>query len=288
MANPTTWKMVKEAVEQLGGKGTNGEIKRYINQKYGAVNDNTINCTILLCCVNKQSRVNWPENSRPRLAESQYDFLYSSGRGQVELYNPEIHGNWEIRQEEDGKLVVEQLVIEHVPGDGLHLVPDIISTLGNTGMSQSVDMLFPLEAHLRDFIAKNLSTVNVSGSNLRLYVDDQGNDGIEYQTGVGRIDILAVDEQNGDFVVLELKLSRGVDSAMGQLLRYMGWVKVNLSPKRTVRGIIVAGTIDDKLKYAASIVDNVSLFKYQIDFSLEEEALNPVLLNNNSINRGGI
>jgi hypothetical protein len=134
------------------------------------------------------------------------------------------------------------------------------------------EMYFPWETHLRDFIAKNLSSMSIGGKALRLYVDNDGGDGIEFQTDVGRIDILAVD-QDDNFVVFELKLNKGVDNAMGQLLRYMGWIKSEFAPDKDVQGVIVAGEIDEKLKYAASMVKNVTLFKYQITFSLQEESL---------------
>jgi len=53
--------------------------------------------------------------------------------------------------------------------------------------------VFELEWQLRDFIAHNIESLSVDGKSLRLYVDDQGRDGVEYPTGVGPIDILAID-----------------------------------------------------------------------------------------------
>ncbi|MCD6399578.1 DUF91 domain-containing protein, partial [candidate division WOR-3 bacterium] len=80
---PYVWQMCKEAVESLGGKASYREIKNYIHKKYSGVNDNTITCQIIVCTVNHPSRVHYPENKKPRLCDSQYDFLYSIGRGQV-------------------------------------------------------------------------------------------------------------------------------------------------------------------------------------------------------------
>ncbi|SHL13590.1 endonuclease NucS domain-containing protein [Alicyclobacillus tolerans] len=133
-------------------------------------------------------------------------------------------------------------------------------------------LLFPLESHLRDFIAKHLPSISVGNQKLHLFVDDSGSDGVEYQTEVGRIDILALND-NDEFVVFELKLSKGADQSLGQLLRYMGWVNSHLSPSKPVHGVIVAGDIDSKLKYAASIVPNVSLFRYEVSFAVEEVSL---------------
>ncbi len=127
---------------------------------------------------------------------------------------------------------------------------------------------FALEAHLRDFIIENVEKVQVGGSQLHLYTDANGN-GREYQTAVGAIDILAVDDA-GTFFVFELKLNRGPDRALGQLARYMGWVKVTLAADREVRGVIVARSIDDKLRYAASVIPNVFLLQYEVEFRLKD------------------
>lgn len=45
--------------------------------------------------------------------------------------------------------------------------------------------------------------------------------GVEYQTDAGRIDLLARD-MNKNLVVVELKASKAKDSALGQLLGYVG------------------------------------------------------------------
>jgi hypothetical protein len=103
------WQMIKEAVAELGGDAiTNADIRKYILDLYGDVNEGTINDQIIICCVNRPSRVNFPENHKARIADGQYDFLYSTKRGVVVLYDPEKHGKWEITAI-DGKPVVKQL-----------------------------------------------------------------------------------------------------------------------------------------------------------------------------------
>ncbi|MCY1460399.1 hypothetical protein D9M71_779550 [compost metagenome] len=63
---------------------------------------------------------------------------------------------------------------------------------------------------------------------MNLY-EDEDLPAIEYEAGGGRrIDILAVD-RNGAFVVIELKVSPGYDRVIGQLLRYMNWVRRDLA-----------------------------------------------------------
>ena len=97
----------------------------------------------------------------------------------------------------------------------------------------------------------------------------QQRNGREYLTDVGPIDILAEDD-SGAFVVFELKLDRGPDRALGQLARYMGWVKLRLAGERAVRGVVVASSIDDRLRYAVCVVPNVSLLEYEVEFRLHD------------------
>jgi hypothetical protein len=130
---------------------------------------------------------------------------------------------------------------------------------------------FVLEAQLRDFIAANLSRLQIGGKRLTLFQDHAGHSGVEYPTAVGPIDILAVDE-DGRFVVFELKLNRGPDRALGQLARYMGWVKVNVAAGQKVIGVAVASSIDERLRYAACVLPDVVLFEYEVEFRLRDVA----------------
>ena len=79
---------------------------------------------------------------------------------------------------------------------------------------------------------------------------------------------------DGAFVVIELKVSRGYDRVIGQLLRYMAWVKNNLADNAPVRGIIVASDISNDLKLAASLIPDAKLVEYEISFSLRPIASN--------------
>ena len=133
--------------------------------------------------------------------------------------------------------------------------------------AREAEPFFALEHQLRDFLAQNIATVPVGGRRLQLYVDPTGRDGIEYSTDVGFIDILAVDE-NGDFVVFELKRARTADRAIGQLTRYMGWLKHTIARERKVSGVIVAREIDQRLRFAASVIPEVVLLEYKVEFTL--------------------
>lgn len=262
-SRPPVRQMVREAIEALGGPAANSAIRDWVNQSYPGTHPGTIAAAINMCSVNSPSRIHWPENTRPRPAtDTRYDFLFKVSRGTVERYDPKVHGEWEIARNEFGSLIVRQVGIDEAEtSDAIDAAPE-----------QAV-MLFPLEAHLRDFLARNLGRVKIGAHILRLYQDESGREGVEYPTEVGPIDILAITE-TGEFVVFELKLGSGPDRALGQVLRYMGWVKVHLSQRdQSVRGVIVAGSIDEKLRYAASLVPGISLFEYELDFRIRPTAL---------------
>ena len=130
------------------------------------------------------------------------------------------------------------------------------------------DPRFSLEYQLRDFLASNLHTIDIDNIRLRLFVDAAGRDGVEFPTAVGPIDILAVGD-NGSLFVFELKRANSSDRAIGQLARYMGWVRQTIGKDRQVRGVIVAKDISENLRYAASVVPNVHLFEYEVKFTLQ-------------------
>jgi hypothetical protein len=71
--------------------------------------------------------------------------------------------------------------------------------------------------------------------------------------------------------VIELKVSKGYDRAIGQLLRYMGWIDQNLAePGQKVKGMIIARSISDDLRLATSRISDVELYEYQLSISLNK------------------
>jgi endonuclease len=122
---------------------------------------------------------------------------------------------------------------------------------------------FAFERDLRSYLSKNLATLE---KGLKLYQDEDLS-GIEFPVGGRFIDILAIDT-NGDFVVIELKVSRGYDRVVGQILRYMAWVKKHLAADKKVKGIIIANEMTEDLRLAASLVSDLRLFEYAISMEL--------------------
>lgn len=126
---------------------------------------------------------------------------------------------------------------------------------------------FAYETDLRDYLAKNLTKLEAG---LRLY-EEEGITGIEFPVGGRFIDILATDSKGG-LVVVELKVSRGYDRVIGQLMRYVAWIKKNLAePNQNVRGLIIAREISEDLQLACSLVPGVELFEYELSLSLKRK-----------------
>ena len=129
-----------------------------------------------------------------------------------------------------------------------------------------------LERIVRDFLADSIIKGKIDS--LRLY---NGIQGVEYNTkNAGKIDLLCVNKL-GDFVVLEIKRDSTSDKVVGQIQRYMGWVKENLAENKNVYGIIIMRKQDDddpqfiNLKYAIKANPNISLKFYQMSINLLEE-----------------
>ena len=91
----------------------------------------------------------------------------------------------------------------------------------------------------------------------------------QYKTEIGPIDILAIDKKTKSHVVIELKKNQTSDDTVGQLMRYMGWVKRNKKDKN-VKGIIIAREFDKRLDYALEVSSDIEVFLYEVDFKLKE------------------
>jgi len=125
-------------------------------------------------------------------------------------------------------------------------------------VEDSLEASLSLERDLHAYLAKRVNEIE---SGLTLVEN-----GIEYQTDAGRIDLLARDA-NSHLVVVELKAGKAKDAALGQLLGYIGCLTAK---EPHVRGILVAAGFDSRVVFAARGLSNVKLVRYQISFNLEE------------------
>ena len=140
---------------------------------------------------------------------------------------------------------------------------------------ESESQLFGLERHLHEFLRDNWDRTEL-GRSWALY-REPGNDqaGYEYTCRVGpnklgRIDLLAHHRHEPKWLIVELKRNQTGDETLGQVMRYMGWIKRHLAePNEEIRGLIIAHETDDTLVYAVSMVPTVDLYRYKVRFQLE-------------------
>lgn len=235
--------LMKEFAAQLkpGEVFGRNRVLDWFEARYGKIKPATVRAHIESMSVNSNARRNFA-NVKPG---SGHDLFYKLGSNEFRLWDAAKDGppHYPTPQSEVG--AAEEL-----------------------GESEVGSSEFALESDLRNYISKNLSVIEPG---LKLYDDGEGMTGIEYPADGRRIDLLCEDK-GGSFVVVELKVSRGYDRVIGQILRYMAWVKANLADNREVRGVIVASKISDDLKLAASLVPGVSLVEYEISFRLKPVA----------------
>jgi hypothetical protein len=222
-----------------GGHFTRQDILKWFQENYPKIKQGTVNAHLVLMSTNAPSRVH--HNLRLNGAD---DLLFQIDRSHFRLYMKESDP------------------------------PPIYREDANVSSAEDIDYTeeessetheFAYEEDLKNFLANNLQVIRPS---LAVYQDGDIS-GIEFPVGGRYIDILAVEKGN-DLVVIELKVSKGYDRAVGQLLRYMGWIAQNLAePNQKVKGMIIARTISEDLRLAASRVNDVELFEYQLSIALK-------------------
>jgi len=229
-------------------------VKDWFAQHYPRIKPATVGMHTDAMATNAPVRKHHP-SVRPG---SGHDLFFKLGPGQFRLYDPKTdptpyHPN--ATPTLGGK---DETALEPAAVDA---EDEAVAAEGNAE--------FVYEVELRNNLANNLASIEPG---LRLYRDEDGEfDGLEFPVGGRRIDILAVDK-NGDYVVIELKVSRGHERTIGQLARYMGWIKKNLAGEKKTRGMIVASKVTEDLKLAASVISHVALVEYQMSLSFKEIA----------------
>lgn len=129
---------------------------------------------------------------------------------------------------------------------------------------------FALEKHLEDFLVQNWHKTEL-GKKYNIYTEDGEIIGKQYPSDTGPIDILAISKDKKELLVVELKKGRISDVVIGQVQRYMGYVKEELADKtQKVKGVIIAFENDTGLSRALSVTQNIEFYTYKINFKLEK------------------
>ncbi len=234
---------IVEAFENESGVLTTDQVtqrvySRHLDQPW---KEGTISCHLIGMSVNHPSSRHYP-------SQRKHAFLFSLGGGRYRRWNPQRDGTW----------VVTDTGVQLVDEGGDALMPEDESESEADYVGTSVS----LERDLERSLLANLEQLKPG---LKLYTGE-GTSGYQLDTGVvGRLDILAVDNQ-GNYVVIELKAGEADERVCAQILRYMGWVKRELAKGKPVRGIIVANDFHERARYAVEAMPNVVLKRYQVLF----------------------
>ncbi|MDD5593156.1 MAG: endonuclease NucS [Candidatus Margulisbacteria bacterium] len=130
---------------------------------------------------------------------------------------------------------------------------------------------FALEEHLEDFLVENWESTDL-GKRYDIYEEDGEMVGQQYPSDTGPIDILAISKDKKELLIVELKKGRTSDIVVGQVQRYMGYVKEELAEEgQSVRGAIIAFEDDKKINRALSVAPNIDFYTYKIQFKLEKK-----------------
>jgi len=130
---------------------------------------------------------------------------------------------------------------------------------------------FALEKHLEDFLVSNWSKTEF-GKDYKIFEDDGELVGQQYPSDTGPIDILAISKDEKEILVVELKKGRASDNVVGQVQRYMGFVKEELCTReQTVKGVIVALEDDTRIRRALSVANNIDFYRYEVNFKLKKQ-----------------
>ena len=107
------------------------------------------------------------------------------------------------------------------------------------------------------------------GSSLEFYKDNK-HGARRFPAGAWTIDFLARDTGTNDLVIIQLKRGETSDSTVGQLLRYISWIKEKVAAEdQNVRGIIITKDVDAALEYAVRSLPYVAVKTYEVDFQLK-------------------
>ena len=238
MVNKTHAEMIREAIEELGNAKPR-TIMDFINRKYPEVEvkKDSFRADIIGCSVNHTSSHHY--SGMPKF------LFYERDKGVYQLYNPEKHGKWIVSEK------------------GAHMVGQPINNIESEEISSEAEI--SLERDLEEYIIRNLDQID---EGLKLY-SKEGVSGRQFNTNIGKVDILSVDKNN-NFVVIELKAGTANYSVIGQVLGYIHEVRQNIASGKEVKGIIIADDFEKKLMAAVFEIPHVSLKKYRVNFTFED------------------
>ena len=121
-------------------------------------------------------------------------------------------------------------------------------------------LTFAMEKHLEDFLVSNWPNT-LLGQDYEIYQEEEFT-GQQFPTDTGLIDILAISKDKQTLLVVELKRGRGSDVVVGQILRYMGYVRDELAEEnQKVKGVIIAQEDNPRMQRALSMIPDIEFYR---------------------------
>jgi len=138
---------------------------------------------------------------------------------------------------------------------------DIRIQLAASGSAVDIDKIINDKLYERDIEEYYFKNIHELDPNLSILSEPTS--GRQFPTHIGPIDLLCKDKSTDEYVIIELKRGHTNDEVVGQILRYMGWVYVNLEKSgKPVRGYIVANEFSENIDY--SLIGMQSNFSYDL------------------------
>lgn len=129
---------------------------------------------------------------------------------------------------------------------------------------------FVMEKYLEEFLVDNWKHTEL-GKHFDIFEVDGELVGQQYMSDTGPIDILAISKDKKTLLVVELKRGKVSDNVVGQIQRYMGYVKEELlEPGQQVRGAIIGLDDDKRIQRALSVAAGIDFYKYEVNFKLHK------------------
>jgi hypothetical protein len=241
--------MLDEWKLQPGQVFTSSRVLEWFAKTYPKLSPVSLRAHLVQASTNDRSRLHHPSTNGTD------DLLFKVGPGQFRLY--EIGKDpAPIHEMVQGDVAREEVAQAQVQAEEY-------AEAGEAAVGSSE---FLLEQDLQRYLAENLDCVEPG---LTLYEED-GVKGLEFDAGGRRIDILARDRQ-GDLVVIELKVSKGYDRVVGQLLRYVNWVRREVAMNgQKVRGMIIYRAMTEDLRLACAGINGIELMEYTLSVTVKK------------------
>lgn len=161
----------------------------------------------------------------------------------TEIWNPPLPQFLVIRDLENGNMRRRIISIKQNDVITIETAQHIYERLGFGGKADAEFVI--LEKGIEELVKDNISQFGLH------LADEKIRQQCVLGVGIGRSDLICLDT-DGNLVVLELKRGIASDKAIGQLMRYVGYIEKHIAATgQLVYGALVAPEFDEQTRWAA-------------------------------------